>query len=69
VLLSTFPSGFIHAVSLLQIGAKMLAANRSYRARISYLPAEPDQLAAAGKVCNAGHLKLERLIAHLLPAC
>lgn len=28
----------------------MLAANRSYRVRISYLPAEPDQIAAAGKV-------------------
>lgn len=35
-----------------QIGTKMLAANRSYRARISYLPAEADQLAAAGKVCR-----------------
>jgi hypothetical protein len=33
-----------------QIGAKMLAANRSYRVRISYLPPEPEQLAAAGKV-------------------
>ncbi|KAL4433742.1 hypothetical protein ABPG75_000183 [Micractinium tetrahymenae] len=50
------------------IGTKMLAANRSYRARISYLPAEPDQLAAAGKVCTAGcdlcrlgreHIKLQ----------
>ena len=28
----------------------MLAANRSYRVRISYLVAEPDQISAAGKV-------------------
>ena len=32
----------------------MLAANRSYHVRISYLPAAPDQVAAAGKVCTAG---------------
>lgn len=33
-----------------QIGAKMLAANRSYRVRVSYLPAQAEQLEAAGKV-------------------
>lgn len=38
-----------------QIGARMLAANRSYRVRVSYLPAESEQLEAAGKVRAAGH--------------
>lgn len=33
-----------------QIGARMLAANRAYRVRISYLPAEAEQIEAAGRV-------------------
>jgi ceramide kinase len=51
------------------IGAKMLAANRSYHVRVSYLPAQSEQLEAAGKVCTAGcdlcrlgqeHVRLQR---------
>lgn len=38
----------------LQIGAKMLAANRSYRVRLSYLPAQREQLEAAGRVRSLG---------------
>jgi hypothetical protein len=40
------PTRLLHV----QVGAKMLAANRSYRFRLSYLPAGTDQIAAAGKV-------------------
>lgn len=40
----------------------MLAANRSYRARISYLPAEADQLAAAGKVRRHVHSHARQML-------
>ncbi|KAL4517220.1 hypothetical protein Ndes2437B_g06825 [Nannochloris sp. 'desiccata'] len=35
------------------VGAKMLAANRSYRAKISYLPAEPVSAGSFSRVCGA----------------
>jgi diacylglycerol kinase family enzyme len=35
------------------VGAKMLAANRSYRAKISYLPAEAVHAGSFSKVCSA----------------
>jgi len=35
------------------VGAKMLAANRSYRAKISYLPAEAVSAGSFSKVCGA----------------
>ncbi len=35
------------------VGAKMLAANRSYRAKISYLPAEAVSAGSFSKVCSA----------------
>jgi diacylglycerol kinase family enzyme len=35
------------------VGAKMLAANRSYRAKISYLPAQATSAGSFSKVCSA----------------
>lgn len=46
------------------VGAKMLAANRSYRAKISYLPAEPSRPGSFTRICSSNCDLCSRSEAH-----